>query len=117
MGYYTSYTLEIRGIEVNSTNVIDALIAEMSSMGIIGYALDSSYWTDNHGTLVFDSTESVKWYDHDEDMLKLSKTFPEYTFKLSGDGEDNDDRWDTYYHNGDMEDCPWSPTPPKRIAW
>lgn len=39
----------------------------------------------------------AKWYSHDEDMGMLAKAFPDVTFKLSGDGEESDDVWVTYY--------------------
>lgn len=32
--------------------------------------------------------EPIKWYDHVEDMIKLSKVFPEILFILDGQGEE-----------------------------
>jgi hypothetical protein len=49
----------------------------------------------------------VKWYEHDDDMLKLSKEFPEVTFILSGEGEESDDMWESKYKDGKMATrCP-----------
>lgn len=43
------------------------------------------------------------WYDHEEHMLKLSRNFPEYTFILSGVGEDcPEDMWKKFFTNGKM---------------
>lgn len=47
----------------------------------------------------------MKWYDHDEDMLALSKAFPNIVFVLTGEGEDRDDNWISYYKNGQIEVC------------
>lgn len=47
-----------------------------------------------------------KWYDHDEEMLELSKQFPETVFCLEGEGEESGDIWRTYYKNGKAQHCP-----------
>jgi len=44
--------------------------------------------------------EWAKWYDHDRDMLALSKEFPDVTFILSGEGEESPDFWKTKYKDG-----------------
>lgn len=46
------------------------------------------------------SEDTMKWYDHDDDMKNLSTQFPEYYFLLSGQGEDPGDKWRKVYHNG-----------------
>lgn len=46
------------------------------------------------------SEDTMKWYDHDSDMMQLSTQFPDYYFLLSGQGEDPEDNWRTVYHNG-----------------
>ena len=46
------------------------------------------------------SEDTMKWYDHDSDMMQLSKQFPDYYILLSGQGEDPEDNWRTVYHNG-----------------
>jgi len=49
--------------------------------------------------------EEIKWYDHDVDMLKFSKTHPDTLFKLIGEGEESGDQWITYYKNGKSQTC------------
>lgn len=44
--------------------------------------------------------EPSKWYEHDEDMRELSKKWPNVTFHLHGEGEENDDIWTATYVNG-----------------
>lgn len=41
--------------------------------------------------------EPIKWYDHIEDMIKLSKVFPETLFILDGWGEELGDVWRELY--------------------
>lgn len=45
--------------------------------------------------------ESIKWYDHVEDMIKLSKVFPETLFILDGWGEEIGDVWREFYMDGE----------------
>lgn len=45
--------------------------------------------------------ESIKWYDHVEDMIKLSKVFPETLFILDGWGEEIGDVWRELYMDGE----------------
>lgn len=50
------------------------------------------------------SEESCKWYEHDTDMIEMSKDFPNVLFKLHGEGEEVGDIWDSYYLNGKSQD-------------
>ena len=45
--------------------------------------------------------ESIKWYDHVEDMIKLSKVFPETLFILDGWGEEIGGVWRELYMDGE----------------
>lgn len=45
--------------------------------------------------------EPIKWYDHVEDMIKLSKVFPETLFILDGWGEEIGDVWRELYMDGE----------------
>jgi len=45
--------------------------------------------------------DNVKWYDHDDDMLEMSRHFPDVTFILTGEGEETD-YWKTKYKDGKM---------------
>ena len=46
------------------------------------------------------SADTMKWYDHDDDMMQLSAQFPNYYFLLNGRGEEHEDQWRKVYHNG-----------------
>jgi len=45
----------------------------------------------------------VKWYAHEKDMRQVSYMFPEVTFTLEGDGEDQGDQWRKYFKGGKMQ--------------
>lgn len=44
--------------------------------------------------------EGLKWYNHREDMIKLSTAFPNVLFILWGRGEEADDLWKQYFLHG-----------------
>ena len=103
MGYYTSHQLYVKGIK--SKDDFDALLRFMMENQLIYYAFDQGYYyTDKHEAY-FGSWDSVKWYTHENDMIAVSKEFPEMTFKLEGHGEDFDDIWVEYYKQDVVETC------------
>jgi hypothetical protein len=44
-----------------------------------------------------------KWYEHEDDLRKISKKFPESIIKLYGYGDNTDDIWAKYFQNGKMQ--------------
>lgn len=96
MGYYTDYELNISpyGRDVIPENEIAELEREINLVDVFegGNASDGYYC-------------SAKWYDHDDDMMRLSGRFPDILFSLHGDGENHEDMWETYYLNGRMQYC------------
>ena len=44
--------------------------------------------------------DSTKWYEHEDDVKRLSRMFPDVLFTLSGEGEENGDTWMFYCRNG-----------------
>jgi hypothetical protein len=92
MGYYTAYSLnfdkKINGDFVDNDTVIK--IGDYIEDGLDGYALDRDG----------DYTDSVKWYEHDDFMTRMSREFPDVIFDLYGEGEEAGDMWHKYYVNG-----------------
>jgi len=89
MGYYTEYTLEIE-------NNIEEIESWCNENDRDGYNIYDAYIGD---------MDSCKWYEHEEDMRKLSLEFPTTLFTLSGKGEENEDTWIKYFKNGKMQVC------------
>lgn len=97
MGYYTNYNLSVQPYQRPplTTEELDALKKELDLMGVfMNVDVDEELYT-----------EPEKWYDHDDDMLLLSRRFPNILFTLHGDGENQEDMWFTYYANGKMQHC------------
>lgn len=44
--------------------------------------------------------DGAKWYDCDNNMIELSKLYPEIMWVVEGDGEESDDYWQTHYYRG-----------------
>lgn len=108
MGYYTRY--ELSTID-NKHKVSD----------IIYYMKKEAFKTDKYYPFehcfdkylfeeeIFDfemSSDECKWYENHEEMIELSKHFPETIFCLYGDGEETGDTWYKYYKNGKSQYCP-----------
>lgn len=86
MGYYTSYSLEVLNVE-NELEIIDNL---RKTSEYADHALDDEGNTE----------EPCKWYEHEEELIEFSKKYPDALFKLSGEGEEAGDIWQTYFKNG-----------------
>ena len=100
IGYYTYYTMNYYSDNPEYTTHEYMTKVAKRLEDICGYAIGPDEEDINpFGCL---ENEPIKWYDHDEDMLILSKQFPNIWFELYGDGEDSEDRWRTLYHNGKM---------------
>jgi len=87
MGYYTTYTLSTTQGYDNQEEIEEKL------QEISGYSIEFG-WND-----------SCKWYTHEQDMKELSKSYPETTFLLEGEGEESGDIWQKYFKNGKMQVC------------
>lgn len=81
MGYCTLHTIEFATTE--AIKDIEASFEQVTRH--------------DYGTL---TTEEVKWYDCDKDMVTISKLHPNTLFTVEGDGEDSDDFWKSWYYRG-----------------
>lgn len=108
MGYYTYFTMEARNIknEEEYNSIIYAMKERelMQHNGESGIFDEGKYYDDSHRAY-FEAYDECKWYDHEYDMMKFSRLFPDVTFRLSGDGEEREDMWHKYFHNGEVEEC------------
>lgn len=94
MGYYTYFEMEMENLNdessVTEEEVVKTLIEES----------DWFNWAD--GEKDFDSlfNDSLKWYDWEEDMKRVSFSFPNVVFTLMGRGEEYDDLWKCVFYKG-----------------
>jgi len=89
MGYYTDFNLAIiEGPDVLTINPNQTNFDE-DFRNITGYHLDELI--------------NAKWYDYNNNMIKLSQMYPTSLFLLEGIGEEGGDYWRTYYYNGNYQ--------------
>ena len=99
MGYYTYYSME--AYDAETANSISSELEEeicKRLYEISGHAIAqgySFYYSVSYGYF--------KWYDHEADMIALSKEYPNVVFVLDGEGEERDDNWRLFVHNGETE--------------
>lgn len=84
----------ICGVAVGWVKIDDKIMTFLDEHSDIYYGIEPDGST---------TGESVKWYDYDKDMAKLSRLFPDYLFMLEGDGEESGDVWKAYFLNGKMQ--------------
>ena len=93
MGYYTTFKGSVSGPE-------DSLrrFKEDAEKGLTfsDYDIEFSDFFDNY----LRYGETMKWYSHEEDMIALSKKYPNVLFSLQGEGEEPGDIWKAWYRNG-----------------
>jgi len=90
MGYCTSFKLRVYEGDAE----ISEILKVHEDFGGLDYAFDEEG----------DPVDSVKWYDHDDDMRELSAYYPNVTFILEGEGEESGDIWRKYYRNGKAQE-------------
>lgn len=88
MGYYTYYQIEIE-------NVTDADLTKDEH-------IEQIEKTSGYQGLF---EETVKWYEHEEQMKEYSKKHPSILFILSGEGEESGDIWKQYFKGGKSQIC------------
>ena len=117
MGYYTSYNLEVK--HVNTIEEHNKIVDALNEKGVWGDALREGDWNAEKKRSSFWNYDVAKWYDNKTDMMKISEEFPDAVFRLSGEGEESDDRWYALFKNGMAEVvCAQLTWPePQRIKW
>ena len=94
IGYYTYYHLSAHGDSDEKIKTASNRLAELMDYGVpeeSPYPNSPFYWL---------NYDSLKWYDWENDMYKLSKEFPTIVFTLYGEGEDHDDTCRAFFKNG-----------------
>lgn len=103
MGYYTNYNLSV----VNHNNFTENQLREVSSELARRLGEDDELPFHQHIDDAFEwiGYDSRKWYEHEEDMMQLSREYPDMIFLLEGWGEEYDDVWRKYFKGGRIKIC------------
>lgn len=115
MGYYTDYTLTVsipeehRAMRACVHPISDNTAAYCPVCGSVVWISTQDAIMDyivSHAEIrhAYESWSAV-WYDHEKDMLEMSKRFPQVTFHLRGSGESRDDLWEKHFRNGKIQVC------------
>ena len=92
MGYCTKFTLEsVEDVVTGEDKMRE--YQKQTSEGLLA-SINFLRWIDP------DYGDSIKWYEYNDDMKKLSKHFPQWSFILRGMGENEGDIWFRKYING-----------------
>ena len=88
MGYYTHFKITVP----KEAGITEEILEKASG----GYGFEEY----KDGTFV--SADNYKWYEHTEDMKKLSADpkYKDIVFTVEGEGEEAGDVWKAYYKNG-----------------
>lgn len=119
MGYYTNFHMTVAKVIDGKTIVLDKENADIYGMkdayDKIACAfydiwecpsedVRKSEWYLNEARELFEDItiydKEGKWYEYEEDMIKLSAAFPDFTFVLEGRGENRADWWVGTWENG-----------------
>lgn len=119
MGYYTNFHMTVAKVMDGKTIVLNKENADIYGMkdaydkiACTFYdiwecpsedARKSEWYLDEARELFEDITvddKEGKWYESEEDMIKLSAAFPDFTFVLEGRGENREDWWVGTWENG-----------------
>lgn len=95
MGYYTNFSGSIVN---NNDPAIEKLVA--LSIAELPYFKD---WKSLDPCETIDQVIGEgehKWYNYKEDMLEISKMFPDLIICIHGEGETQGDVWNHYFQNG-----------------
>lgn len=87
MGYPTAHTISVYGTDDQAMRKI---IDKMKELGIIGYAVNED----------LECESPVNWFSEEEDMLELSREFPDVRFEVHGEGDNQGDIWEDHFLNG-----------------
>lgn len=114
MGYKTDYRLEVDSPKLQPISLWifkDEVIDDYDSSF-------EEFFEDLEGCEQEDypmvaEVNGIKWYDHEDDMRKISQKWMGYVFKLYGRGEDGEE-FMKYFFNGKVQDFwqdDWTPPP------
>lgn len=83
MGYQTYYTLSL---DPQNEKKLAEIIETEELLDIFDHEGNATDW--------------YKWYEYRSDMITVSRRHPDLIFCLRGEGEDREDNWMEYYHDG-----------------
>lgn len=105
MGYYTSHSLTVWTGSHTVAEIAQAIYDETyrTFHGIETPKEDMLEDTCTNTSFYLCSSDMVKWYDCESDMIEFSKRFPNALFEIAGSGEEQGDVWECRFKDGRMQ--------------
>lgn len=98
MGYYTKFSMKAIDLKPGKDRpTLDE--AFFNSLQLYGSEAGEELWISQGDGFSFCDDE-IKWYEHDLEMIAVSKKNKDIVFILDGDGEETGDVWRKFYLNG-----------------
>lgn len=94
MGYLTNFRLHVR-----KTDGSIGHLPQIDDLGGYGDWASSAQSRSRDNIVRLDG---VKWYEHEDDMIALSKEHPTLVWVLDGEGEDQGDVWRKFFYRGNV---------------
>ena len=91
MGYITYHRIRIIN-EYNTTENLEELKEYIEKI--------SGYYLHIDGSVIYDN--GYKWYECENNMIAVSKFFPDYEIQVKGKGEEGE-IWECIFHDGDCD--------------
>lgn len=120
MEYYISFDIEIQDIDnkgYDSNKIAKYMLDDPYAFYPFKYQLKNfikriEMEPDLKYKFCFTHNDGVGWRRCNDEMIRLSKEFPEILFKVHCDCEIADHTWDKYFMNGKMQCCRPKVVPP-----
>lgn len=91
MGYYTRFVGGVSG----PVAAMEEFYNDLRLGGkFSSYQLGLDFWTDSG------DYDTMKWYDWKDDVNNFSLSYPDLTFTIEGEGEEQPDMWKSWTRNG-----------------
>jgi hypothetical protein len=103
MGYRTYYTLAVEGVNEQGERIDispeqeESIIAQLREENEDArFAIDEGGMPEAH----------TSWWEYERELVEFSKKHPGILFTLHGEGDDNEDIWDSYFLDGKVQRDP-----------
>ena len=107
MSYNTVYSLEWPGDRPTMEDIVTVLVFTSNATNNDASQNPGSF--EEHARtwrIILEGSDETTWYEHQEDMARISRIWPGVVFTLNLNGEDSRDFLKEYYLNGKVQTAP-----------
>jgi hypothetical protein len=100
MGYLSNFYIKFENLnefsEEEQEEILDEIVGNIDF--IENYLSDDEFYNNSEITAY-----QLKWYEYEDDLIKISERFPELKFKVDVYGENDGDIVRIYFYNGECQ--------------